>query len=57
MNAIGSGVSSLKMWIKKPNPPTPFPAREGGENSPLLVGEGLGERSPRLLDPNPQFSS
>ena len=23
-------VSSLKMWVKKPNPPTPFPAREGG---------------------------
>jgi len=31
------------MWIQKPNPPTPFPAREGGDF--LLVGEGLGERS------------
>lgn len=33
---------------KKPNPLTPFPAREGGtrdSGSPLLRGEGLGERS------------
>jgi amino acid adenylation domain-containing protein len=29
----------------QPNPLTPFPAREGGtSHSPLLVGEGLGER-------------
>ena len=26
-------------------PPAPFPTREGGENSPLRVGEGPGERS------------
>ena len=29
-----------------PNPPAPFPTKEGGEEaySPLLVGEGPGER-------------
>jgi len=27
------------MWVKKPNPPTPFPAREGGVISPLGAGE------------------
>jgi len=34
--------------LKKPNPLTPFPAREGGtrgSGSPLLAGEGLGKRS------------
>lgn len=34
--------------LKKPNPLTPFPRREGGtrdSGSPLLAGEGLGERS------------
>ncbi|OZH55293.1 hypothetical protein AFK68_05570 [Hydrocoleum sp. CS-953] len=31
---------------KKPNPPTPFPGREGGEYfPPLLAGEGSGQRS------------
>jgi hypothetical protein len=33
---------------EKPNPLAPFPTREGGtrdSGSPLLVGEGLGERS------------
>jgi len=38
-------MSSLKMWVKKPNPLTPFPASVGRELSPLLAGEGLGERS------------
>jgi|GEM_PF-4661254 len=33
---------------EKPNPPTPFPSREGGVlYSPPLLGEGLGERSHR----------
>ncbi len=31
----------------RPNPPTPFPTREGGEASPLLAREG-GEASPLL---------
>uniref|UniRef100_UPI0025D96EBA hypothetical protein n=1 Tax=Okeania sp. SIO2F4 TaxID=2607790 RepID=UPI0025D96EBA len=32
----------LKLWIK-PNPPTPFPAREGGVVSPLsLIRRGVG---------------
>ncbi len=32
----------------RPNPPSPFPTREGGD-PPRLAGEGLGERSsPRL---------
>jgi len=35
----------------RPNPLTPFPAREGGKNlagfSPLRLGEGPGERLPR----------
>ena len=36
----------LRRRGKQPNPPTPFPTREGGELfSSLLVGEGLGERS------------
>jgi hypothetical protein len=38
--------------LKKPNPLTPFPAREGGtrdSGSPLLRGEGLGERSIRAI--------
>ncbi len=31
--------------VKKPNHPTPFPGREGGEYFPPLgVGEGLGKR-------------
>jgi hypothetical protein len=37
-----------KHILKKPNPLTPFPARAGGtrgSGSPLLAGEGLGERS------------
>ncbi|NES64330.1 MAG: hypothetical protein F6K24_03170 [Okeania sp. SIO2D1] len=54
-STIGSGASSLKMWIKKPNPPTPFPAREGGEAPLSKAGEELGERSSRWLAPNPQF--
>jgi len=29
---------------EQPNPPAPFPAREGGAESPPRVGEGLGER-------------
>jgi hypothetical protein len=33
-------------WLGRPNPPAPFPKREGGD-SPPRVGEGLGERSPR----------
>jgi len=31
------------MWVKKPNPPTPFPASVGGGFSPLLRGEGEGQ--------------
>jgi len=37
------------MWIKKPNPPTPFPASVGREAPLSKAGEGLGERSSRLL--------
>jgi len=33
------------MWIKKPNPPTPFPASVGGVSPLSKAGEGLGERS------------
>ena len=36
--------------MEKPNPLTPFPAREGGMSPPLLAGEGLGERFSRLWD-------
>ncbi len=42
---------------KKPNPPTPLSVSVGGENSPLLAGEGLGERSSRLLAPNTPFQA
>uniref|UniRef100_UPI0035C94011 ShlB/FhaC/HecB family hemolysin secretion/activation protein n=1 Tax=Okeania sp. SIO2F4 TaxID=2607790 RepID=UPI0035C94011 len=43
---IPARASRLKLWEKKPNPPTPFPTREGGASfTPLLAGEGLGERS------------
>jgi len=39
-------VSALFHIPEKPNPRTPFPAREGGtRDSPLPAGEGLGERS------------
>ena len=31
--------------VFRPNPPAPFPAKEGGADSPLLAGEGLGVRS------------
>ena len=35
------------MWHNRfgPNPPAPFPAREGGISSPLRFGEESGERS------------
>jgi len=44
--AVGNGVpwfADLAVALP-PNPPAPFPQREGG-GSPLLVGEGLGVRS------------
>ena len=31
--------------VFRPNPPAPFPAKEGGADAPLLAGEGLGVRS------------
>lgn len=36
---------SLEVWAPEPNPPPPFPRREGGErsSSPPRVGEGPGE--------------
>ena len=35
------------MWHNQfgPNPPAPFPGREGGVSSPFRFGEGQGERS------------
>ena len=33
-----------------PNPPTPFPRREGGEDTPPFLGEGMGEGSLSDLD-------
>ncbi len=32
-------IFSLVKYTKRPNPPTPFPAREGGESKPLSASE------------------
>jgi len=31
------------LWVKKPNPLTPFPCREGGTSSLSKAGEGEGQ--------------
>ncbi|MCP4289575.1 MAG: protein kinase [Gammaproteobacteria bacterium] len=55
VGSSGSGKSSVvfagliaQLLGGPPNPPTPFPTREGGD-SPPLAGEGLGEGSPWLI--------
>ncbi len=43
--------NSAAHGLKKPNPLTPFPAREGGTRTPAPLsraGEGLGERSSKM---------
>jgi apolipoprotein N-acyltransferase len=38
--------AAVRRWLRwEPNPPTPFPKREGGADSPPLLGEGPGEGS------------
>ncbi len=48
----GSVLAKAAVEVGGPNPPTPFPTKEGGEDghspSPPFVGEGLGERSSAL---------
>jgi len=43
-----SSASRLKLWVK-PNPPTPFPGREGGKDLAPLThqkrGRGRGEKT------------
>ena len=48
MNSIGSGRSSLKMWVKKTNPPTPFPASLGGERLQGLPRKKVGSGASSL---------
>ena len=45
---IGATVWYAVKWAKRPNPPTPFPKREGGarSDSPPRFGEGPGEGLP-----------
>jgi molybdopterin molybdotransferase len=40
-------------FVFRPNPPSPFPAREGGEKPPLPAGEGVGGGVVFLLPGNP----
>ncbi len=42
MKQSSSVVSSLKMWIKKPNPPTPFPEARWGGILPSPRRRGVG---------------
>ena len=39
---ICSSASRLKLWVKKPNPSTPFPTREGGVFPPSPCRRGVG---------------
>src|SRR5262245_15127643 len=53
------GMGKLRQWLwpKRPNPPTPFPKREGGAgfSPPSLLGKGVGglgsSNAPFVLDP------
>src|SRR5438045_1263330 len=40
----------MELTEKRPNPPAPFPSREGGDKAPPPMGEGLG----RGLSPIPR---
>jgi len=50
--SIRQGFKDVVGEFGKPNPPAPFPAREGGAGKPLsLLGEGLGRgQTPQLID-------
>src|SRR5262245_48268855 len=50
------GWGKLRSWFKaRPNPPTPFPDREGGETPPSLSGKGVGGLGPALTVLNPKM--
>jgi hypothetical protein len=50
--SIRQGFKDVVGEFGKPNPPAPFPRREGGAGKPLsLLGEGLGRgQTPQLID-------
>ena len=43
--ALASNITELKMWMKNLTPQAPSLQGKEGNFSPLLAGEGLGERS------------
>ena len=59
---VTRGFGKLAQWtgLSRPNPPAPFPKREGGESpSPRGLGVGEGLLRPRVLNPKmwPSFRS
>src|SRR5262245_5218015 len=52
----GKGISLLEFRASEPNPPTPFPQREGGEGNEMspLPASGRGRGWGSGPEPNPQ---